>query len=52
MKKLFITLGLIIALAIAALIAIPLFIDPNDFKSQIVEQVKNTRAVIWKLPAI
>lgn len=40
MKKLFITLGLIIALAIAALIAIPLFIDPNDFKGQIVEQVK------------
>ena len=40
MKKLLIAIGLIIVLVIVALIAIPMFIDPNDYKDKIVEQVK------------
>ena len=40
MKKLLIAIGLIIVLVIVALIAVPMFIDPNDHKATIVEQVK------------
>ena len=40
MKKLLIAIGLIIVLVIVALIAIPMFFDPNDHKDTIVEQVK------------
>ncbi len=40
MKKLLIAIGLIIVLVVVALIAIPMFIDPNDYKDTIVEQVK------------
>ncbi len=40
MKKLLIAIGLIIVLFVVALVAIPLFIDPNDYKDSIVEQVK------------
>ncbi len=40
MKKLLIAVGLIIVLVIVALFAIPMFIDPNDHKDTIVEQVK------------
>ena len=40
MKKLLIAIGLIIVLVVVALIAVPMFIDPNDHKATIVEQVK------------
>ncbi len=40
MKKLLITIGLIIVLVIVALIAIPMFFDPNDYKDTFVEQAK------------
>ncbi len=40
MKKLLIAIGVIIVLFVGALIAIPMFIDPNDHKDTIVEQVK------------
>lgn len=40
MKKLLIIVGVIFALIIAALIAIPLLFDPNDYKETIISQVK------------
>lgn len=40
MKKLLIVVGLIFAIVIAALIAIPLLFDPNDYKDTIISQVQ------------
>ncbi len=44
MKKLlkfgFILIAILIALIVVATITIPMFFDPNDYKSQIVEQVE------------
>ncbi|MFK8067711.1 MAG: AsmA family protein [Gammaproteobacteria bacterium] len=40
MKKLLFIIGLIVVLAVAALVAIPMFVDPNDHKETIVNQVK------------
>ncbi len=40
MKKLLFAIGLIVILVVVTLIAVPLFVDPNDHKETIVRQVK------------
>lgn len=50
MKKLLLIIGLLIVLFVGALIAIPLLVDPNDYKEQIIAQVEKHTGRTLSLP--
>lgn len=49
-KFLFVLVGVVILLVIVAIVAVPMFFDPNDFKDQIVAQVKDKTGRELKIP--